>query len=414
MLSSILNSVFDFFILSVCFSISCFVVAAIYRLYFHPLARFPGPKIAAVSYWYELYFDIVKGGIYLWELERLHNIYGPIIRISPDVVQIRDPDFFDVVYAGPGAKRNRRARTMKGKSHANSTLATIDHDHHRMRRAALNPYFSKASIYRMESTITDKAHLLCTRLGEYVNTNKVLELGGPYTALTLDIITDYALGQSWNSLLEDGFALQWKEGMLALFGSPMIRIEEQLPWLAKLIKRLPLNFITQINSAMAIFVEAKKEILKQVKTATQGRALKLRSGKLDDATVEPTNAKPSMFWELLNSDLPPEEKNESCLGEEGFVLIGAGTETTARSLGALTYHIYSNPSTLAKLRIELDSIMPTLDSPIDLKTLESYPCLTACIKEALRINSPVTKRSQLCAPYDTLYYKDWALPPVPT
>lgn len=411
MLSVILSSIFDLLVLSLFLFLSYVVVTSIYRLYFHPLAHFPGPRLAAVSYWYELYFDVVKGGQYLWELERLHGIYGPIIRINPDVLQIRDPDFFDVLYAGGGAKRDKRAKSMKGKGYAGGLTATVEHDLHRMRRGAFNPYFSKASIYRLESTIMDKVRTLCSKIGQYAGTNQVIEMGAPYTALTLDVITDYDLGQSWNCLQEEGFAPQWKEGMLALFGSPLLKLEEQMPWLAKLIKRLPLSLITQINSAMGIFVEAKKEILKQAKAATQGKALQLKTSELDDSAFKPANSKPSIFWELLNSNLPPQEKSEKRLGDEGFVIILAGTETTARVLAALTYHVFSNPPILTKLRTELDTLLPTPDSTVDLKTLESSPYLTAVLKEALRINSPFTKRSQLCAPHDTLHYKDWVLPP---
>jgi hypothetical protein len=49
---------------------------AVHRLYLGPLARFPGPKLAALTNWYEFYYDVVRQGEFTWQIQKLHKEYG--------------------------------------------------------------------------------------------------------------------------------------------------------------------------------------------------------------------------------------------------------------------------------------------------------------------------------------------------
>jgi hypothetical protein len=79
----------------------------VYRLFFHPLAKIPGPRIAAATWVYEIYFDFYLGGQFFSEIGRLHEIYGPIIRITPNEVHVNDPELIETVYPGGWKKTNK-------------------------------------------------------------------------------------------------------------------------------------------------------------------------------------------------------------------------------------------------------------------------------------------------------------------
>jgi len=52
------------------------VLLAVQRLILSPLSQFPGPQLAALTNWYEFYYDVVREGDFTAHIKDLHRKYG--------------------------------------------------------------------------------------------------------------------------------------------------------------------------------------------------------------------------------------------------------------------------------------------------------------------------------------------------
>jgi hypothetical protein len=154
---------------------------ATYRLYLSPISHVPGPKLAALTWAYEFYHDIVLGGQYTHKIIALHRRYGPVVRINPLEVHIGDPAFHPELYAAHPRRREKWRFFTKQFGADDSALATVDHDHHRLRRAAVAPFFSTQSVRRLQPVIEERVDALLDRLR---GLRGVVDLMYPFSAFT--------------------------------------------------------------------------------------------------------------------------------------------------------------------------------------------------------------------------------------
>lgn len=76
------------FAASIIIWIAYLIGLAFYRLYLSPLAQFPGPKFAALTQWYEFYYDVVRPGQFIFQIQKIHKRYGMLLRPFPDELTI--------------------------------------------------------------------------------------------------------------------------------------------------------------------------------------------------------------------------------------------------------------------------------------------------------------------------------------
>ncbi|RDW60238.1 hypothetical protein BP5796_11844 [Coleophoma crateriformis] len=381
------------------------IALAIYRHYFHPLARFPGPKLAAATYWYDSYQDCIAGpfpGQGAYHIEKLHEVYGPIVRVNPDEIAVKDPYWYDTLYNS--GRRDKWLRNHKANGSPGSLAQTAGREAHRLRKAPLLPFFSKRAVTELEPVIKQKVSMMCDGIAGFLKRGEPLIAGRAFTALTLDVITDYCFNKSWECLQDPQFSPHWKATMCGLFEP--VPFMKQFPIMAQMMNLLPRSLVKVLLPEMALFLGGRDAVHEQVERIVEERKT---TGKEKSATG--LEGPRTVFHALLDSTLPAQEKEVDRLTDEGFVMVVAGAETTSKILSTIFYHILANPSHLERLRSELDKVMPNPEDLTDWSILEKCKFLTACINEGMRISNAVTNRLQLMDPTETLKYKEWAIPP---
>jgi cytochrome P450 len=119
---------------------------------------------------------------------------------------------------------------------------------------------------------------------------------------------------------------------------------------------------------------------------------------------------PTIFHELLESNLPPQEKSLDRLGDEAQLMIGAWLETVSWALTTTSFHLINNPQILSTLRTELEEAIPDPAVMPNSIYLEKLPYLTACIQEGIRLGYGVSSRNPRISPNKPTKYRDWNIP----
>ncbi|KAF2182877.1 cytochrome P450 [Zopfia rhizophila CBS 207.26] len=392
-----------------------------YRLYLSPIAIFPGPKLAAATFWYEFYYDIVLGGKYIWKIRDLHRQYGSVIRINPYELHVSDPNFWDTMYTA-STSRNRRdkwAWQTKGIGIDASILGTAEHALHRHRRTALNSFFSMQNVRKLLPVVEERVNVLVQRLKASGDRGEIVSIEYAFSAFTnaSDVVMKYCFGQSDYHIEAPGFDPNYHNTSFGAAKS--IALLKHMNWILKIMLALPESIAERMGEEVSSNIRLKRVRLQYLFSLGAHRLIYLsqeRINQIEDIRRRGTDAAlnssaATIFHTLLESDLPESEKDTTRLAEEAVLLVGAGTHTTSWVLTVIAFHLLSQPTLLKRLKEELEIAIPNSESNVPLDELEKLPYLTAVLKEGLRLGYGTTVRSARVAPDTSLKCGDWIIPP---
>ncbi|KOS20489.1 Trichodiene oxygenase [Escovopsis weberi] len=380
-----------------------FVVLPVYRVFFSPLAKFPGPWLAAATSWYEFYYDIVRHGDYVHEIDRMHDKYGPIVRINPWEISIRDHAFFNSIYVAGAARRTEMYWRQRSTFGVEGSMITAEsHDLHRLRRHTLEPFFSRRGVSFLEPLLAEEARLLDHRLDQLRGSQSVVEIEHVFSAFALDIINKICFEEPKAALAAPDF--DPTVHLLLRDSLPKISFALHFPWLVKAVDTIPAFLMDILLPAAA----GPRKTLNYLRDQIKHEIDRIRAGRVPTDNFNP---KGSVVRHLLDSDLPTEEKTTPRLQAELMAFVAAGTASNSRILTVAAYFILTTPHIEERLREELKDTMAGFPETVPTwSDLEKLPFLQACIKEALRMGAPIFRRLPRRATDVAIQYKEWTIP----
>ena len=125
----------------------------------------------------------------MFKMQSLHARYGPVIRINPCELHVADPEFMDTLYTGNSRKREKWSFYTGVLGTPGAAMNTNGHELHRVRRSAMNPFFSKTTIRNLQPLVDGKVDILLERLGKVGEVEGVVNVNHAASAFTNGIYT---------------------------------------------------------------------------------------------------------------------------------------------------------------------------------------------------------------------------------
>lgn len=155
-----------------------------------------------------------------------------------------------------GSEYSKPLRFYRAFGFGTSAFSTPGNDLHRVRRAALNPLFSRKRVLDLEDVVQSKVAKLDRRLSDAASTREAMDLHHALRAISVDVITDYGLGNCYNLLDHQDFGISFFATRREL--APATWFFQQWPFLQSIALNIPLWLARRLNTNLASFLKMQE------------------------------------------------------------------------------------------------------------------------------------------------------------
>jgi cytochrome P450 len=341
------------------------LVRCAYNTWFHPLAIFPGPRLAAISNVY--YGRLWLSGRYPWAVEKLFHKYGDIVRIAPNELVFTSPRAYTDIHASAVHNREIFTKTDFQDIGENEPGITAERDPEKHREIAkqLHPAFAARSLRRQEEIVHVHIDRFVALIERKESTGESIPVKEWFDWLAFDIAGEMAYGRQFENV---------GQSRASLFLSTFQRVG---PWgtYHQVFKRFPL-----LHPLVWLLLPPRVVL-------TVPTLLRMNREKVRERLSEHFNKQHNDYINfLLPSSSKQQLPTEDWLTAQANVLIVAGFDPMTNLFSSTFYYLLRTPRALARLNEE---IRGQFVSYTDIKAhgLQSLRYLHAVIEEALRIHT---------------------------
>ncbi|GKZ73328.1 hypothetical protein AnigIFM50267_010012 [Aspergillus niger] len=339
------------------------------NLFFHPLAKVPGPFINRIS---KIPWDYWQwSGRLPQRTAEAHLKYGHVVRIAPNELSFSNQEAWQDIFAKvPGKDQWPRhpRRVPQGKGAPKSLMNTAGAEHARFRKL-LNYAFSEKGLQEQQQIIGKYIDIFIDKVDRFARNGETVNITDWLVMVGFDVISDLGWSEPFNCI-KKGEVHPWMQTFAqTAFDSQMKFLfrEHGLIWLAP--------YLTPKK-----FQQARLNNFKYARSRIEDR---IQNGGLRGD-----------FWDRV--DIKSVDDNASGEGMtkaemvvSAVTLVGTGSETISTLLTGLVYFLGMNPHAMNTL---VEEIRSTFSSPEEVThvSVHRLEYLTACIEETMRLYPPVT------------------------
>ncbi|PNY24989.1 Isotrichodermin C-15 hydroxylase [Tolypocladium capitatum] len=357
------------------------LATVIYRIWFHPLSKFPGPPLLSATYMPFAYSSHVQG-TWVRKMLGLHRKYGPAVRIGPDHIALDGTVAWSEVYGHRSGKQEFQKQTGV---FVGDTLSLISapRDTHRRQRRQVAHAFSNSALNQQEPIIRQYIDLLISRLDDRAREGRDINVVEWMNFTTFDIIGDLAFSEPFHSLKNHGYHPWILSIIQSIRGGSIIRFLHIYPSLAAIVNGFNLSSTTTAtNDVREHCVDKARARMKLGEEPVGGR-------------------RDFMSYMMRKTRDGGDGMSEAEILAGSSTLTIAGSETTATLLSGFFFYVSRNPRVYALVADQVRSAFAT-EEEITMRSTASLDYVHACIEETLRIYPPVAENPVRISHGDTI------------